>query len=182
MKADQKKRTGIFNATWHQAEIRFIVQSLSQACPYGAIVYVWWIDHTCVCLWHTTLSEPAEGTLLTPCAFVCMCGCVICLYVSKLVWTCLCEGENECVFVPLRAWQCPQWCHPERFSSSSAMTKMSNDTHIRSHPHHTYRSSHLCCGSWALWDPAGEEEWEMTLRSSTMCLPLIFFSPHIFLT
>lgn len=27
---------------------------------------------------------------------------------------------------------------------------MSNDTHIRSHPHHTYRSSHLCCGIWAL--------------------------------
>lgn len=85
------------------------------------------------------------------------------------------EGENECVFVLLRAWQCPQWCHPEHFSSSSAMTKMSNDTHIRSHPHHTYRSSHLCCGIWALWDTAGEEEWEMTLRSFTMCVPCVRF-------
>lgn len=43
--------------------------------------------------------------------------------------------ENECVFVLLCAWQCPQWCHPECVSSSSAMTKMSNDTHIHSHPH-----------------------------------------------
>lgn len=88
---------------------------------------------------------------------------------------CASEGENECVFVLLRAWQCPQWCHPERFSSSSAMTKMSNDTHIRSHPHHTFRSSHLCRGIWALWDTAGEEEWEMTLRSFTMCVPCVSF-------
>lgn len=102
----------------------------------------------------------------------------LCVRVSAYV--CASEGENECVFVLLRAWQCPQWCHPERFSSSSAMTKMSNDTHIRSHPHHTYRSSHLCCGIWALWDTAGEEEWEMTLRSFTMCVPQSFFFLLIF--
>lgn len=38
-------------------------------------------------LWHTTPSEPAEGTLLTPCVSVRV--CVIRLYVSKLACVCV---------------------------------------------------------------------------------------------
>lgn len=138
--------------------LKWIYFRVYQACPYGAIVYVWWIDHTCLSLAHNTKwtcwGHPVDSVCV--CAYVWVCNMSLCVKVSVYVpvW----RRERVCVFVPLRAWQCPQWCHPERFSSSSAMTKMSNDTHIRSHPHHTYRSSHLCCGIWALWDPAGEEE------------------------
>lgn len=61
------------------------------------------------------------------------------------------------------------------------MTKMSNDTHIRRHPHHIRGPSHLCSGIRALWDTAGEEGWEMTPRSTAMCRPLILFLLRFFL-
>lgn len=58
--------------------------SVYQACPYGAIVYVWWIDHTCLSLAHNTKwtcwGHPVDSVCV--CAYVRVCNMSLCVEVS----------------------------------------------------------------------------------------------------
>lgn len=121
-----------------------------------------------VCLWHSTLSKPCPGH---PVDSVCVWVGYFYMSGGVYVW------ENEGVFLLLCAWQCPQQCHPECVSSSSAMTKISNDTHVHRHPHIDLRSP-ICAAVSGCFGTLRETRTGKRPHDPTPCVFLsTFFLP-----